>query len=146
MGYGLIGLTKLIYSELHEREINGKMEKCISIPLRMNGIEEDKNGDYNLRFITYKKKFKSYAKGDLFDLSVRIRDKALYFSLKSQGWYAQLRNIGYYASGKDDIVIVGRKASPKKFWDAIANIRRKNHEKKQAEEQKDYDYGGDDND
>lgn len=40
MYYILLYLTRLVGVDLHYREVNGKMEECISIPMRLNGIEK----------------------------------------------------------------------------------------------------------
>lgn len=56
MYYETIVLSNLMNVEFHEREVEGKMEKCISIPIISSGLIYGKNSSVILRLLCRNKK------------------------------------------------------------------------------------------
>lgn len=92
IGFLNLNLAKLRYVEFHEREIEGRMEKCISIPLRINGIREGKKGNTHLYALLKEAPLNNL--GRLYSVVPYISDKKLFARLLNSGWWKQMYYFG----------------------------------------------------
>lgn len=97
MLFETIDLSKLFDTEFHEREINGKKELCLSIPLRINGIDMLPNGRCFLNCYLADR----YANNRNITHLVmrRYRDKELYGKLIELGFGKNINRFGTVRSG-----------------------------------------------
>lgn len=91
-----IELTKFIGAEIHERDIMGKVQKCISIPIEENAIKISSSGrafvDMSLNNMKPNKNNESYY------ISVIIRDKKKRERVRELGYDVDLKFIGKAAN------------------------------------------------
>lgn len=92
MLFETIDLSKLFDTEFHEREIHGKKELCLSIPLRINGIDRLPNGRCFLNCYLADR----YANSQNITHFVmrRYRDKELYRKLIELGFAKNINRFG----------------------------------------------------
>lgn len=137
MSYGCVHLLKLLGADTHIREVDGKPQKCVSIPLALNGIDEDEASNFPLRFQTVVCTFQKHKKGEVAKLSLYYKDKSMYFKVKETKWFSQVWNIGIFINNQRDLVIKRLKQSKYKenFWNAVMKknkeaVQRKLEERK----------------
>lgn len=87
-----VELTKMLYTETHFREINGQMEECISIPIRINGL--DKFGKDRVFLNMYLFKRNPNNKNVNYYASIRYRDKNLRQKVIDMGYKNNISYIG----------------------------------------------------
>lgn len=96
MIYGNMELSKFICSEIHEREVNGVIEECISIPIRLNGL---KKSNSNRVFMPYTMNERRPNPDNITHyVSVNIKDEKLRDEIERYGFSNNLKFIGYAKS------------------------------------------------
>lgn len=102
MYYGYIELSKFAGAEIHEREVDGKVERCISIPIRINGFAENNSkSEYGRRI------FFNFIANDMRPnpnnfshyISLYSRDKKVVEDINKYGHYESLRFLGKLRPG-----------------------------------------------
>lgn len=98
MFYVCIELSRMLCTEIEEREINGRMEQCISIPMSINGIEMSKRGNIylNLNLVERRELGRS---NETHYASVIFWDKDMYEKIKELGYEKNLKYVGYAKRG-----------------------------------------------
>lgn len=119
MSVGAVFFQRFLGAEIEEREVDGKMQKCISIPLEMNAImEHPKYGLCMYFYISETHTPHMYAQREI--MTIRYTDKAMYFKLKELGLFDRVKKIGTIIKTRRE-----RKFSPKRenvsFEDALKN-------------------------
>lgn len=92
MYVGNIELNKLIGAEIHEREFNGSMVKCISIPLDINGMSLTDSMKVYLHFSLKPMRPNRYNQTHY--MSLEIKDKYIRDLVNSLGFEKSLKFIG----------------------------------------------------
>lgn len=92
MYYEKIELTRYIGAELHEREVNGKLETCISIPIVPNGLVFGKKCEVYMRLICNDRK-PNYQNVSHY-VSVYVPDKKFWENLDKLGYRNNLMYLG----------------------------------------------------
>lgn len=97
MYYGSLELTRLRNVEIEEREVNGKMEKCISIPIVSNGLMIYKKDRVYMHITMNRRrpnpdKFTHY-------ISISITDKKVRKEIEELGFVENLKFIGHMKAG-----------------------------------------------
>lgn len=87
-----IDLSKLLNTEFHEREVNGEVVKCISIPLDMNGIIIRRRREPHLYCLL--KERQPNPNGELFSVIPYISSKKLFAQLLNSGWWRTMYYLG----------------------------------------------------
>lgn len=98
MFYQEIILSKFRSTSLEQREINGIMEDCIVIPLRINGIVRYKSGKVVLSTVIHPKKPNAY--NETHYVSVCIGDPEVREENKRLGFAKDLMFIGRFKDNK----------------------------------------------
>lgn len=93
-----INLSAFRYADFHEREIEGSMEKCISIPIKQNGIVINKKGRPFIYAMI--KERKPNKRGDLYLVIPYIKDKATFSYLLKTGWWKKMYYLGNITKSK----------------------------------------------
>lgn len=87
-----IDLSKLRNTEFHEREIEGKVEKCISIPIESNGLVI--RGRKEVHLYALMKERKPNPDGITHTVVPYITSKKLFAELISNGWWKSMYYLG----------------------------------------------------
>lgn len=93
MFYESIELTKFRNVEIEQREIDGKMEECISIPIERNSLYKLNNGRVFLKTFLIEKRPNPDNQSHF--VSVCIRDEKLREEIERLGFRKDLNYIGY---------------------------------------------------
>lgn len=94
-----IELTRFIGAEIEEREVHGRMEKCVSIPIKLNGLVTSKDGRIFLNLNLFPRK--PNMKGDTHFVSVSFANKELQSKVKELGYEEDLKFIGFIRKGRE---------------------------------------------
>ena len=87
-----IDLSRLMFTEFHEREVNGELVKCISIPLDINGIMIRRNKEPHLYCLM--KERQPNPNGELFAIIPYISSKRTFATLYKNGWWRNMYFLG----------------------------------------------------
>lgn len=102
MFYGYIELNKFACTEIHEREVNGKLERCISIPIKLNGFTENtaENGFRKRVFFNFvANDMKPNPQGNSHYISLYSRDKEVVENIRKYDYFEDLRFLGRMRPG-----------------------------------------------
>ena len=92
MYYGSIILSNFMNTEIHEREVNGKLEECISIPILSNGLIFGKKRIVVMRFLCRDRK--PNPENVSHYISMYIPDKSLSDRIEKLGFENNFKFIG----------------------------------------------------
>lgn len=92
MYYGSIELSNFMNTMIHEREVNGKLEECISIPILSNGLIFGKKKVVIMRLLF--KDRKPNPENVSHYISMYIPDKSISDRVKELGFENNLKFIG----------------------------------------------------
>lgn len=87
-----IDLSRLMFTEFHEREVNGELVKCISIPLDINGIMMRRKNEPHLYCLM--KERQPNPNGELFAIIPYISSKRTFATLYKNGWWRNMYFLG----------------------------------------------------
>lgn len=87
-----IVLSRLMFTEFHEREVNGELVKCISIPLDINGIMIRRKNEPHLYCLM--KERQPNPNGELFSIIPYISSKRTFAKLCQSGWWRNMYFLG----------------------------------------------------
>lgn len=93
MFYETLELSKLIGVDIHKREVNGQIEKCLSIPIRLNGIRESSANKYFMNLLLIERR--ANRKNNTHYVSLYFMDKQLKSELVSLGYSRNIKYIGF---------------------------------------------------
>ena len=102
MYYGYMELSKLVGAEIHYREFNGKMERCLSIPIELNGLgENNSTSEYSRRvFLQFlANDMKPNPNNYTHYLSLYCRDKEVVENIRKYDYFKELRFLGKMRPG-----------------------------------------------
>lgn len=85
-------LTRFRDVEIHEREIEGKMEECLSIPIKRNGLFFGKKGSVKLVLMLFEKRANPLNESHY--VSVYIPDKKVYADIVKLGFKENFKFLG----------------------------------------------------
>ena len=85
-------LSRLMFTEFHEREVNGELAKCISIPLEINGIMIRGKNEPHLYCLM--KERQPNPNGEMFSIIPYISSKRTFAKLYQSGWWRNMYFLG----------------------------------------------------
>lgn len=92
MLFASIELSKYIGAEIHQREVNGELVDCISIPIQPNGLFLSPKRKVYAGYTINERRTNCY--GQSHYISATIRDKKLHQKLEDLGFMQDLKFIG----------------------------------------------------
>lgn len=98
MLYESLDLTKFIGVEIEEREVNGRIQSCISIPIKLNGLVLSRKNRVYLNLCLIDKHMNE--RNETHFVSVRFSDKNALENVTRLGYDKDLRYIGIVSLNK----------------------------------------------
>ena len=92
-----IELSKFIGVEIHQREVNGEMMDCISIPIRINSLSRVGKNRVFLNLLLFERR--ANPDNNTHYASVQIKDMKLKEEIEKLGFLNELRFIGNVKNG-----------------------------------------------
>ena len=91
-------LNRLVNIEIHQREVNGETVDCVSIPMKINGINKTKRGNIMQYFLMREAQPNPYNATHI--ISPHIPDKKTLKWLVDTGWRKSMYYLGVACRSK----------------------------------------------